>query len=244
MDAQQLDLFEKYRAGELNQTEMREFEERLRKEGNFADSYQQFVLAAEGAEYLAYKDLKNKLRQANTENSAKSPRSRITRWAIAASILILTGLLLFKGWQYGSPQLIDRYVLEPRFSNNRSNDIDDWTEVKQMLDQGDYEMVLDDLSTNSPNDPFSSLVRGYALLKSDQADEAIRVFSELSETTSNYQQQAQFQLALALLQAGETTDAISTLDEIAGHPDHDYSPAAINLLDDLNSYWRWISFSD
>ena len=158
-------------------------------------------------------------------------------WSLLDSFFLKVG-------KYGSPQLVDRYVLEPRFSNNRSNDIDDWTEVKQMLDQGDYEMVLDDLSTNSPNDPFSSLVRGYALLKSDQADEAIRVFSELSETTSNYRQQAQFQLALALLQAGETTDAISTLDEIAGHPDHDYSAAAQNLLDDLNSCWRSLSFSD
>lgn len=244
MDAQLIDVFEKYRAGEMNQTEMTEFEERLRKEDDLAASYQHFLLAAESAEYLAYKDLKNKLRQANTENSAKSPRRTISRWAIAASILILIGLLLFKGWQYGSPQLIDRYALEPRFSNNRSNDVDDWTEVKQMLDQGDYAMVLDDLSMHSPNDPFSSLVRGYALLKSDQADEAILVFSELSETTSNYQQQAQFQLALALLQAGETTDAISTLDEIAIHPDHDYSPAAINLLDDINSCWRSFSFSD
>lgn len=243
MDAQRLDLFEKYRAGELNQTEMREFEERLRKEQDFADSYQLFELAAESAEYLVYKDIKSKLLHANNSHKRSLP-GRISKWAIAANILILIGLLLFKGWQYAAPQLVDRYVLEPRFTNSRSNEISDWTQIEALLNEGAYEKVLADLAIGSPNDPFSNLIRGYAMLKADEAEKAIPIFSELSKTASNYQQQAQFHLALAQLQAGRKTDAVSMLDEIIIHPDHDYSAAARNLLDDINSCWRSLSFSD
>ncbi len=240
MDAQQLDLFEKYRAGKMNQTEMKDFEERLHNELGFDEAYQLFMLAAESAEYLAYKDLKSKLRNAHMGNT-KTVKNYRRKWAIAATILILLGVLLFKGWQYASPQLADRYALEPRFSNSRSDEMSDWTEIKGLLEEGAYVRVLNDLSWRTLDDPFSSLVRGYALLKSDQPEAAIKVFSDLGKTSSIYQQQAQFQLAVAHLQAGETPEAISRLDEIADHPDHDYSTVAQDLLKDLNRCWRWFS---
>ena len=102
--------------------------------------------------------------------------------------------------------------------------------------------LLSNISENDPDYQETRLILGFAYLKTQQAEQAIPVFSAVIKENHIRKDRAEWHLVIAYLQVGDPATAKTRLDAIAADTSHDYYNEALELLQRLNSGWRILVF--
>lgn len=257
------DRIEQYFAGEMNAAEERAFEAEMETNSELKETVEGYHLADEALELLIGDNLRNELQewgqeaagakvvsiQKEQKREAKviSLRSYASRFAMAASVLLLIGFFTFQfmGSQYSNESLRTAYYENPDFS--------------QLGIRGDDEFSLDDAYTAlKAND----LDKGMSLLQEIPADNnfyaeaqyrlgevylvkkeyknAIKAFDNVVTTGhTSFVEDAEWNKIVAYLGTDNLNDDFHiTLDNIVNDDGHAHYKKAKKLKEELGSFWR------
>ncbi len=205
----QIDLFERYRNGDLNDIEMREFDARLAYDAEFKERFEYYQQIELGIETHFRSDLKSKLIELDQTLDLQKPKNNKSR-----VFLVLTSSI--------AACLLVGFLLFNLLSSNKNTDLAKqyWPEEPglpvKMSTKGKYDDAmnaykLDDFSKaaqlleNIQSDT-SNYFRGVIAYKTDDFKEAKRCFIQI-EKNSVYFHKAQFRLGLILLSEGDVNSA-------------------------------------
>ncbi len=96
-----IEIFERYRNGDLSESELREFEARLVYDSEFKEAFEQYVAFEVGIKTHFRNELKSKLQETdkvldNPKGQKKNNAKRILIWSTSVAASIIIGVLLFQ----------------------------------------------------------------------------------------------------------------------------------------------------
>lgn len=198
-------LFERYRNGELSDSELREFEARLIYDSEFKDDFEKY----EGLEAEIKNHFRNKLKSKFQEmdkmmdNPARKrihPK-RILIWSSAIAACFLIGVLLLQHFSSNKyAQIAEEYWPdEPGLPVKMSSKgkYDDAMNAYKLDDFSKAAQLLENIQSDTSN-----YFRGVIAYKTDDSKKAKRCFIQI-EKNSVYFHKAQFRLGLILLSEGD-----------------------------------------
>ncbi|MEQ9425146.1 MAG: hypothetical protein RJQ09_12050 [Cyclobacteriaceae bacterium] len=203
-----LELIHRYIKGECDPVEKQGVEQRLREDGDFMAAYEAERAIIQGIGLAERERLKNELKSV----SVKSEGPRINYWlAVAALIPLLILGYYFFNIQPDTNELYSNYYepygnYEFGIERGESDSLSTLQTIFKAYDNGDYSQVRIGLDSLILSDSRSSFVfyRGICNLELEKVDSAIRDFSKVMESTSDYKTIATWYLALAHLQNKDT----------------------------------------
>lgn len=209
-DLGHIDLFERYRNGDLNEREIMEFEARLVYDAEFKDNFEQYQKIEVGIENHFRENLKSKLIELDKTidrekpKSAKSKRLLFMATSLAASVIL--GFVLFNFLNSSNQADIAEYYWpeEPGLPVKMSSKgkYDDAMNAYKMNDLRSASNLLKPILTDT-----SDYFQGVIAFEMDNTKESKRFLSRI-EIRSIYFNKAQFRLGLILLSEGNKTSSI------------------------------------
>lgn len=209
-DLGHIDLFERYRNGDLNERESMEFEARLVYDAEFKGHFEQYKQVEEGIQNHFRENLKSKLieldKTIDQENpkTAKSKRLLFIATSFAASVIL--GFVLFNFLNSSNQADIAEYYWpeEPGLPVKMSSKgkYDEAMNAYKMNDLSSASNLLKPILTDT-----SDYFQGVIAFKMDNTKESKRFLSRI-EKRSIYFSKAQFRLSLILLSEGNKTSSI------------------------------------
>jgi len=213
-------LIEKYLLGTLNSEEKELVEQLIGTDSDFKKELEfqsNLKVVVEKEEDSAFKGALKEFEG----NSTSSPKRPILKWLIAASILILVGVgssLVFQKSSTDSlfAENFEPYanVIQPIVRGNDARDIK--TEAFVAYESEDFELAETHFTTllNSTSDSYVLFYLANTKLALGKPKEAIPLLNSYMSTGENLSSQAQWYLAMALIQAGEKVPAKEVLQKI------------------------------
>lgn len=211
MKEQDYILFEDYLEGTLSPTEKNEFERRLADDEKFEQSF------------LTYKELsgflENKFEDKNPDNKFKDNLKNISdtyfnkpenksrtirlkpwQYAIAASIVVIFGLLVIMN--DSTPAYADYADFNNISLTERGENDELLSKAEKTFNEGNYEEAIqyfDQILIEDANYKEIQLYKSIALIETNQYDDADELLSVLSTGTSVFKYDAMWYLALSKL---------------------------------------------
>ncbi len=144
------------------------------------------------------------------------PRRSWLAYAAAVAVLVTAGLALYFNWR---PSLYDRHAQHPPLALvQRSAQSDALaTRSEQYFNAKDYENAYQSLGRYiqiAPDNKLAKLYLGISALETDRFAEAQKIFTELRENGDQWQDYAQWYLALNYLKQGDRTASRNALNQI------------------------------
>jgi len=181
----------------------------------------------------------------------KPKRNRLYTLSIAASFLLVLSLgtsIWFANTNYSNSALVSGDIGLITSTRNRGN-INADNPLIPVFDEIENEnytaalQMLDELE-GSQYEPTALALTGELLTKQKRYEEAIILYSEMtqSQTDTIERQKAQWLLANTYLANDQAEQAKPILEEIAGNANHLRQKEAAQILDQLNSFWRVFVF--
>ncbi len=255
-----IDQIDRYAEGEMSTAERKVFEAELASNTDLKQAYEAYLLGNEAIEQGIENSLRSQLQawaaegetpMAATLGSANPnrPTAKVvamrpnwTRWAVAASVVLLAGFMLFR-WAGSSSSpnealFAANYVL-PDVPQMRSGEASgNPLELGyQSMQSGDFATAADVFQvvpTGNDRYPEAQLWLGHAALQLKQYDRAIAAFANAAQRNDlKIKEKAQWNLALAYLAAGRTEDAAfrEMLQSIGANPAHSYHEQAKRVME-------------
>jgi hypothetical protein len=229
MDEKNVELFDRYHLGLMSHEERVAFESQLHSDLEFRQSWDDFrmvVLASEidGAREL--RDRLNKIHQEEFETSTQAELPRIgnarTWWWMAASfaaVIITVAILMSdKAVVTGQDLFAQELTPYPILVQHRSGGTSElnWQTFTDSYSQGKYEDAIAALQLVDTTEYPGYVVHFYRgvcllLIQPPQSKVAIGEFDFVLKSTNQLHEQSNWYLALAHLQLGEYTMAVSRL---------------------------------
>lgn len=238
--------FSDYLEGNLATSEKREFEERLRNDKEFAADFAEFkgiYRVLKNQHDPKREELKNTLKKVDKsftytppdkENSPSNNGKSGLVWklGIAATILVLVGLFLFK--QNSSPEFHE-YVPDEKISLTiRSEARSSAKKAEKEFNAGEYKdalIHLDVLLKEAPENSELHYYKARALIEEDQYKEADEILQELAEGDSAFANKALYLYGLSKLKQGDSNKAKSILKQLPeSASDYDQAQKLIKKL--------------
>ena len=238
-ESRDIELIEKRLDGTLDESELREFEQRYTGSADFrrAVVFHQKLLG--NLEALRKEELKQEMRGMMVE--AKSRRTVPLRavWVAAATVLIAGSFAVLQLWRGGSSSddLFERYFDPyPLVSIVRGNEPVKTTTLLKYYATGDYlsfvqAMENGQVSRAETRSEEILLAYGNALMALERSEEAILKLKKIG-IGEKYYTDAQWYLALAYLDLKDFEQSKQLLRQLAGQPSF-YQSSARKLLEEL-----------
>lgn len=218
----QIELFEKYLAGELQENEPSLFEERLRHDPEFAGDFSAFKMLVKGLKrYGLRQQLSAHEAEIRKEEKGKFRIFTTTRiLRIAAVFLVAAGIstFLYENLQTSSStphQLYTEYFSPyQNLAGVRGNDEHFYSQGMAAYSAGNYGDALMYLKKVSKEDSVykdALLYSGICQLVLKNSNDAIRMFEKLEKNDEVYSQQVNWYVALAYLQSDRPKEAKNKL---------------------------------
>lgn len=204
-----IEIFERYRNGDLMEAELREFKARLAYDSEFKEAYDAYEQIELGINAHFRYDLKLKLKKLDEKmdapTSKKTSIKKLLIWSstIAASILI--GVMLFQHFSSNSSvQLSEQYWPQERGLPVRMSSKGKYDDAMNAFKLGEYDKSSDLLRKISTDTADYFL----GVISYEQGDnpESKRYFGQIHKN-SFYYNTAQFRLGLILLAEGNLASA-------------------------------------
>lgn len=210
------DLIDRYFEGDLNANEMKDFQEQLARDKDFAAAFEIEKDIIQGIEALGNQGLKATLQTFHQEEivakktaskKAKVVSMRLYRWlAIAASFAFLAVMAI---WLLQAPMssedLFAAHYETPAFETLRGHQANDVEKIKTWYQGKDFEQAIVAMTAylkENPTDENIQLSLGIAQLEVGQYDRAIQVFRGLTNS-EQLEDQATWFLAMTYLKSGQ-----------------------------------------
>jgi len=239
-----LEKFEKYLKGELEESELWEFKKQLEIDSSLAKEFRLYKRVNDAIEQPDKIQLFETLRDIHNQNQQKSGKKIFqlpTRWvAIAASIVILLTVGISLIWMQSglnNSELYQQYFApETAAFNFRSS----MTSLEQPVLQGmqfyelhDYDAALE-MFDKAPNNLMGKLYGGLSLMELGEFDKALNKFDYIIQHNDNlFIDQAEWYLGLCYLRTGKQKQAVETFEKIAEQRGV-YKTKAQKILHEIN----------
>ncbi|MEM7657712.1 MAG: hypothetical protein AAF399_16390 [Bacteroidota bacterium] len=251
-----------YLSNQMQDEERQLFEQRMTNEPWLAQEVSQFQALQQGLNAIHLQEMKSQLTQWETERKAQAPsttrdvrpfwqKASIQYMAIAAALALL---LAIGGIFYVSHEATDSYesllamelaeVPNPNLLRGGSATLDStvvwYRQGVVHYVAGEYEsaiqtwnkcMLVDSLSAEANRDELSFFL-GISHVKLGQTDQAIRNLQQVNADTRFFPS-AEYYLALAGMQANDTTMTLHQLERISQESAHPYAEKSQQLLQAL-----------
>lgn len=195
-----INLFERYRNGELSEAELKNFEARLVYDSEFKEAFEQYEQIEAGIKNHFRKELKLKLQeldQTMDEPSKKSSVAKLILWASSVAAILIVGFFIAQHFSTNTNvQLAEQYWpyeegLPVRMSTKGK--YDDAMNAYKLENWGQAELLFSKIDSDT-SDYFLGIVN----YQQNDFQKAIFHFNQVREKSA-YFQEAQFRMALVLL---------------------------------------------
>ena len=205
-----IDLFERYRNGDLLEREILEFEARLVYDADFKQDFEQYQRIEEGIQNHFRGHLKSKLIELDqTIESVKPAKTKAKRLLFMASLFaasMILGFLLFNFLSASKhADLAEQYwPEEPGLPVKMSakSKYDDAMNAYKLKDLSKASYLLKPIHSDT-----SDYFQGVVAFEMENTKEAKRFFNKI-DSGSTYFHRAQFRLGLILISEGNTASSI------------------------------------
>lgn len=228
-----IELFERYKNGGLNQSELLEFEARLVYDAEFNKAYQSFQAVEQSIKSHFRNELKAKLAAVDQKMDKKPKQSKIIQlavWSSSVAAAIVMGAFIFQ--HFATPkhvQLAQKYWIQeaglPVKMSNKGKYDDAMNAFKQEQWEKAEELLL---KIDSDTSSYFLGVIGYEQQDYEQASNYLIKINQ----HSNYYYEAQFRLALSYL-SQEKTDLAKQMLELIVKSNSPYKLQASELLEEM-----------
>jgi TolA-binding protein len=204
-----IELFERYRNGDLSNSEFKEFEARLVYDSEFKGDYDHYEALEEGIKAHFRNKLKSKLQEMDKmmDNSAikRSHPKRILIWSSAVAACLLIGVLVLQRFSSNKYELIEEeYWTEEAGLPVKMSSKGKYDDAMNAYKLGEYEkanFLLEKTASDT-----STYFQGVIAYKLNDYKASKGFFKQIRKT-SLYFHNAQFRLGLILLSEGDLSSA-------------------------------------
>lgn len=239
-----IELIEAFFEGRLSAAEQKRVQTLLITEPEFKEEFELYKTLVTGIKSLRADEIKSELKKIdeeldeNNKNQTKSTNSFFgIPWAIAATltvILMSAGFWLYQS-KFSERAIAYKYYVEdpglPVLMSTGSNKAFD--EAMNHYKLGNYQKSfssMENLLTSDASNDTLLYYSGVNLLKLDKSHEAVEYFRKvMSDTASEFFQDAQYRLAFCLLIEGHRSEAEKIFSEIIMDINNPYRECAIKL---------------
>lgn len=226
MDENTITLFDDFISGNLPDVEHEAFAVRLENETDLQEAFLMFTnltvhldneYSKERADVkhsIANVDRNFKMESATIKKELKVRRLTFIRYAIAACVALIFGMMLLMEWSAPS---YENYAFEGEISlMERSGDDTAFAKAETAFNTANYEEAIfafDNILVRGPNAEIS-YYKGIALTELNRYAEGEAVFQELVDGNSVFVYKATFYKALSFLKQNKTLEAVGMLELI------------------------------
>lgn len=228
-DAHNDDLLIRYLDGELSAGEKKSLEERLHTDAALREQFTNLQVAVQAVKHLGttqqvqavHSDMMKELKPERKATLVFFGKTLRYTLAIAASLVVLfIGVKLYRAAQVSpenlySESFVDFNVSAAREAGGRLS------EIETLYRQKDYKAITGSVRSINLNAKDSLLI-GLAYLQTNRAPQAIGFFQALAFSANDYQQDAEFYLALSHLKNKAYAKAVPLMEKISANPSHLY----------------------
>jgi len=257
------DRIDRYAEGEMPAAERKDFEAELASNTELKEAYETYLLGNEAIEQGIENSLRSQLQTwaaedapaltatlggassaVRTNAKVVSMRPNWTRWAAAASVVLLVGFMLFR-WSVGGAVSNEalfaaNYTLPDvpamRSVEGAANPLEAGYRSVQAADFAAAADFFQNIPADSDRYAEAQLWLGHSALQMKQYDRAIAAFGNATQRNDfKVKEKAQWNLTLAYLAAERTAEAAfqQNLEEMASSPQHSYYEQARALQESL-----------
>lgn len=259
------DRIDRYAEGTMPDSERERFEVELTSNAELKEAYATYLLGNEAIEQGIENSLRQQLRSWAAEDAPNltsklgqadptiRPAAKVvamrpnwTRWAVAASVVLLAGFMLFR-WSMSSAvsdeALFAAHYTLPDVPTMRSSDgtTQPLEPGYRSVQAGDFAAAVDffqSIPTDNERYPEAQLWLGHSALQLKRYELAIAAFDRAAQRNDfKIKEKAQWNLVLAYLAAGRAGEAVfqQNLARIVADPTHSYQKEAQSVQDALAS---------
>ncbi len=215
-------LIEKYIQNRLSSEEEVLFNELLKTNSNFKDEVALHTKIKKVVKHEEDTNFRNLISEIESKSKSPSKKSSYKKWLVAASILLISalGYISLNKNTYTSQELFASYfepyrnVVHPIARNDEQQN--DKAIAFSAYEKGDYNTAITLFTQlyNSSKEPYYLFYKANALLKLEQADEAIPLLLEHLKTQDTLTKRTNWYLALAYLKTEDIQKAKELLNTI------------------------------
>lgn len=238
------ELIERYFEGRLSPSERQAFEKRLAQEPSFTEEVTLQRRIREGLRAVGRARMLSQLESVENRMSEYHPPTQVIRfdaptrqrfyWAAAAMVLLLIPVYLWLKPGQSDQKLFAQYFEPYEHTTTQAVTQDPLSQALGQYRDKNYAQALPILEKmiGAGNASDSTLFyKANVHLQLNQPQEAIACLETvLKQPQSGFYDEAQWYLALALLQTGETERAAEVVSEMSSKPAHPYQSQAAGLL--------------
>lgn len=242
------ELIDAYFMGELSAEDQTKFDEKLRKDVVFQAEFQEIKLIKNSIRQQVRGDILDQLRQQElllSERKNLLTRKSMKRFlSIAASLVLIVSLVYLTTDKQdltidGNAIFLENYqaYTNLELGTERGSELD-LTNLKSQAyyayDLGNYDQAAADLSKLLEVEKTAAnfFYLGVSNLEIGNTEESYANFNTVINNFSEYREQAQWYLSLALLKEGQTDEALANLVSLSINPEsfEDYKEKSLNIL--------------
>lgn len=246
-EMEKLEMIDRYLRNELSGPEKRTFEQKAEKHPDFRQEVEDMKISQEVIRSYAMREEIRSIRKAmlqedKSSTSTSSQSFKFYALRIAASILLL--IVALAAFQYASlsgdrlyTEKAMIYPTETTRSGQEDNEITKEEQTFTYYQQEDYQQYVENYEQLLSPSTKAIFLAGNAYLQLSNTEKAITAFNTVLEknaqsTEKQFQEDAEYLLALALVKNGDYAQAHSMMETIANNPNHRYH-------DMVNTYYLW-----
>jgi TolA-binding protein len=229
-----IELFERYRNGDLSEGELREFEARMVYDSEFKASFVQYETIETGIRSHFRNELKSKLQEVDkvmdNPKNGKNNANRILIWSTSIAASILIGVLLFQHFLTDpTVQLTEQYWPQERGLPVKMSSKGKYDEAMNAFKLGEFDKANNLLHKISSD--TSDYFLGVIAFEQNNNLRAKVHFGQINKNSSYYHT-AQFRLGLILLAEGDLTSA-KTIFNSQIVENTEFAEASIEILEKI-----------
>ncbi|MCB9188038.1 MAG: tetratricopeptide repeat protein [Flavobacteriales bacterium] len=228
-----IEIFERYRNGDMDTSELSGFEARLAYDSEFKEAFKLYQTIESGIKTHFRNELKSKLKDVDKKMDStpkKSKSLKLVIWSSSIAAAIVLGIFIFNHLsQPDYQQLAQEYWPHEEGLPVKMSSVGKYDAAMNSFKMKQYE-VAEKLLLKIHSDT-STYYLGIISYEKNEHTEAIDLFSKI-EKSSAYYDKAQFRLALAHLSQGNIVKARQIFKTIS-FSNSDFSEVSIQLLKKL-----------
>lgn len=208
-----IEIFERYRNGDMSASERTEFEARLAYDSEFKNAYEVYQSLESGVKTHFRNELKSKLKEVDQvmDNAPKKSNTlKLVMWTSSVAAAIIISVFIFQHFSEPNTTLLAQeywpYEEGLPVKMSTKGRYDDAMNAFKLNDYSKASRLLSHIDSDT-----ATYFSGVVAYEQDDYKKAVELLNQIKENSSYYQE-AQFRLSLVLLITGDFSEAKQILE--------------------------------
>lgn len=228
-----IDIFERYRNGELSEAELKDFEARLVYDSEFKAAFEEYEQIEAGIKNHFRSELKSKLQDLDQQMDAPAKKSKVVHlvtWTSSVAAAVIIGFFIFQHFSKpNNVQLAQQYWPHEEGLPVKMSTKGKYDDAMNAYKLGQFEKAQKLLEPINSDTAFYFL--GVISFELEDYSKAEKEFQQIDEN-STYYDEAQFRLALVSILTNDIGSSKVVLRKLI-KKDNEYTEQAKKLLSEL-----------